>query len=126
MRCAVRRSGMGLIGVFALLLAAPALAAPTPSPALSSASAKRAWLGVTTQELSDDLRDALDIKNDGVLVNRVVAGSPAERAGLRKGDVIISFKDRSVDSPSALADAVQTAGVGATANLRVVRRGAIQ
>src|SRR5215831_6833965 len=128
MRCAVRRSGMGLTGVFLLLLAVPALSAPAPStaPSSSTTSSKRAWLGVTTQELSDDLRDALDIKNDGVLVNRVVTGSPAEKAGLKKGDVIISFRDHSVDSPSALADAVQTAGVGTSASMRVVRRGAIQ
>jgi serine protease Do len=116
MRCAVRRSILGLSGVLLLVLTAPVLAAPT----------QKAWLGVTTQELSDELRDALDIKNDGVLVNRVLTGSPAEKAGLRKGDVIISFNDRSVDSPPALADAVQTAGVGASVNLRVVRRGSIQ
>jgi len=116
MRCAVRRSILGLTGALLLVLTAPVLAAPT----------QKAWLGVTTQELSDELRDALDIKNDGVLVNRVLTGSPAEKAGLRKGDVIISFNDRSVDSPPALADAVQTAGVGASVNLRVVRRGSVQ
>ena len=116
MRSVVRSSTSGLIGLFLLLLASPVLAAPAP----------KAWLGVTTQELSDELRDALDIKNDGVLVNRVVTGSPAEKAGLRKGDVIISINDHSVDSPSALADAVSTAGVGTTASLRVVRRGTIQ
>jgi membrane-associated protease RseP (regulator of RpoE activity) len=116
MRHAVRSSSPGLLGVFLLLLAAPVLAAPTP----------KAWLGVTTQELSDELRDALDIKNDGVLVNRVVTGSPAEKAGMRKGDVILSINDHSVGSPAALADAVSSAAVGSTAALRVVRRGSIQ
>ena len=116
MRCAVRRSILGLTGVLLLVSTAPVLAAPT----------QKAWLGVMTQELSDELRDALDIKNDGVLVNRVVTGSPAEKAGMRKGDVIISFGSHSVGSPSALADAVQTAGVGASVSMRVVRKGAIQ
>lgn len=125
MRSIIRSSGSGLIGLLLLLVASPVLAAPAPAPAPAQ-KAQKAWLGVMTQDLSDDLRDALDIKNDGVLVNRVVAGSPAEKAGLRKGDVIISMNDHSVASPSALADAVSTAGVGSTAALRVVRRGSIQ
>jgi S1-C subfamily serine protease len=107
---------LGLTGILLLVLAAPVLAAP----------AQKAWLGVMTQELSDDLRDALDIKNDGVLVNRVVTGSPADKAGMRKGDVIISFGNHSVGSPSALADAVQTSGIGSSVSMRVVRKGAIQ
>ena len=63
MRIAVRRRGLGLVlGLFVLGLAAPSFAAPT-----------RAWLGVTTQSVTEDLRDALDLRGDGVLVNSVVS-----------------------------------------------------
>src|SRR5262245_32903703 len=70
------------------------------------------WLGVTTQEITGDLRDGLSYSGRGVLVNRVVADSPAERAGIRKGDVIVSFNSRSVDSPDELVDLVRSALIG--------------
>jgi serine protease Do len=116
MRCAVRRSLPVLTGILLFLLAVPALAA----------TAQKAWLGVRTQEMSDALREALDVKNDGVLIDDVVPGSPAAKAGLRKGDVIISINDHSVASPAALSDAVSVAAVGSTASMRVVRQGSIQ
>ncbi len=51
-----------------------------------------AWLGVFTQPLTDDLAEYWDLpKRGGVVVSTVVEGSPAEEAGLRRGDVITSF-----------------------------------
>src|SRR5512145_2877765 len=50
----------------------------------------RAWLGVTSQEITTDLREGLNYKGDGVLVSRVVVDSPADRAGIKKGDVLVS------------------------------------
>jgi serine protease Do len=81
------------------------------------------WLGVTTQEITDELREGLDYRGSGVIVNRVSADSPAERAGIRKGDVIVSFNSRSVDSPSELSDVVRSARVGQTVSVTVVRDG---
>ena len=56
-----------------------------------------AWLGVFTQPLTDDLGEYWDLPLDGgVVVSTVIAGSPADRAGLRMGDVITSFNDQPV------------------------------
>lgn len=51
-----------------------------------------AWLGVFTQPLVDDLAEywGLD-KNGGIVISTVIAGSPAERTGLRSGDIIVNF-----------------------------------
>ncbi len=81
------------------------------------------WLGVTTQEITGELRDGLDYRGSGVLVNRVIADSPAERAGFRKGDVIVSFDSRSIDSPSELVEVVRAARVGQAVAVTVVRDG---
>ncbi|MEO5616163.1 MAG: PDZ domain-containing protein [Candidatus Eisenbacteria bacterium] len=116
MRSTVRRWSLGLIpGLFMLSIAVPALAKPD-----------KAWLGVTTQRVTEELRDALDLKGDGVLVNRVVLNGPADRAGIRNGDVITTVNGRAVDSPAELAEAVQNLSVGSSARVRVLRRNGAQ
>lgn len=117
MRTAIRRLGLGLAsGLFLLGLTTAAHAAP----------AATAWLGVTTQELTDELRDALDLRGSGVLVNSVIRDGPADRAGLRKGDVITSFNGHDVETPGELSDAVRDEEVGATATVKVLRHGSPQ
>jgi len=88
-----------------------------------TAIASDGWLGVETQSVTEDLRDALDLRGDGVLVNRVVDGSPAERAGIRKGDIIVSVNGHNVESPSELSSVIRGENSGASASVRVYRRG---
>lgn len=104
---------LGLLpGLFALGIAGVALA-----------QSGNGWLGVSTQAVTEELRDALDLRGDGVLVNRVVSGSPADRAGIRKGDVITAVNGRSVESPEELADVVRAQSAGSSASVRIARRG---
>src|SRR5439155_17880696 len=84
-------------------------------------SGERAWLGVYTQTLSPELREGMSYKGQGVPVNRVVEDSPADRAGVQKGDVITSVNSRAVDSPEALADLVGRGKSGQSISLRVMR-----
>lgn len=85
------------------------------------------WLGVYTQSISDGLRDGIDYDGDGgVLVNRVVDGSPADEAGIEKGDVIVSVNSRAVDSPDALARIVRASRPGQSVAIRIVRDGDAQ
>ena len=89
-------AGLGL-SLIVLLSAVPAARADRDSDS-------HGWLGIYTQALTSELREGLDYRGDGVLVNRVVPGSPADKAGIEKGDVIVSVNMRSVDSPDKLAD----------------------
>ncbi len=58
-----------------------------------------AWLGVFTQPLTDDLADYWGIAKDGgVVVSTIIQGSPADRAGLRMGDVITSFNGHPISA----------------------------
>lgn len=81
------------------------------------------WLGVSTQELTSSLREGLEYDGDGVLVTRVMPGSPADRAGLRKGDVVLSFNSRTLTSPEQLRSLVNDARPGRPVALRIVRDG---
>jgi len=97
-----------------------AVASLTP---VVSQAAEQGWLGVSTQELSSGLRAGLDYEGDGVLVTRVIDDSPADRAGLRKGDILVSFNSRTLSSPDQLRELVTDAGPGRTVALRIVRDG---
>jgi len=94
-------------------LAARARAQDTPRP----------WLGVSTQEITSDLREGLNYKGAGVLVSRVVSDSPASRAGIKKGDVLVSLNSRTIDTPDELTDVVRAAKVGQSVALSIVRDG---
>ncbi len=91
---------------------------------IAVAAQARPWLGVVTQSVDGDLRESLDLRDDGVLVNRVVPDSPADRAGIRKGDVIVRFDGHDVSSPSELVDLVGDQNAGESVSLVVWRDGA--
>lgn len=84
----------------------------------------RGWLGVLIQEVSKDLADSFGLKKAyGALVAQVVEDSPAEKAGLKAGDVIVEFEDEEIDLSSELPHLVGRSKVGSKAALRVVREG---
>jgi C-terminal processing protease CtpA/Prc len=114
-------SGMALA-----LVAVAATSGRAAETTPSSSGTERAWLGVYTQALTPELLEGMSYKGKGVLVNRVVPDSPADRAGVQKGDIITSFNSRTVDTPGALSDLVGQGKVGQSAPLRVVRDGKTQ
>ncbi len=89
-------------------------------PALAQGEA---WLGVYLQEITPELRDGMNYNGPGVLVRRVVSGSPADRAGIERGDVIVRFASRDVGSASELTRAVRGMEPGRQVRVDVVRDG---
>ncbi|TMQ67649.1 MAG: PDZ domain-containing protein [Candidatus Eisenbacteria bacterium] len=83
----------------------------------------RAWLGVYMQSLTSELREGMDYRGEGVLVSRVVLGSPADEAGIRKGDIVVSLNSRNVTSPEELSRAIHESRVGQVVRVTVVRDG---
>jgi serine protease Do len=102
------------------LFAAAALVAALAVPA----SAAPGWLGIATQSTSEDLRKGLDLTRDGLLVDMVSPGSPAEKAGVKKGDVLLSLDGKPVADPMELRRLVRDVEAGRTVTLEVWREGA--
>ena len=96
----------------------------TPALAASSSTTGKGWLGVSTQSTDADLKKGLDLTQDGLLVNQVTRDSPADRAGLEKGDVILTYNSRSVTTPEQLRDLVRNTAPGRAVALGIWRDGA--
>jgi serine protease Do len=84
----------------------------------------RAQLGVSVQPVTSDLAASLGLSDTrGAIVSSVEAGSAAERAGVKRGDVIVSFNGQPVTEYNALRNRVAEAKPGASATVGIVRDG---
>lgn len=83
-----------------------------------------AWLGVYSQDITPELREGMNYNGAGALVTRVVPDSPADRAGVERGDVIVGVGGEDVGSPGDLVEAVGSASEDASIDILVVRDGA--
>jgi serine protease Do len=82
----------------------------------------RGYLGVVIQTLSPELAGKFDVgANGGVLVGDILRGSPAESAGLKRGDVILDFAGRSVHKMQELQRLVAGTRPGTPVRLKVMR-----
>ena len=82
---------------------------------------QRPLLGVEMIETTPELRESMGGRKDaGVLVGKVIAGSAAERGGLKVGDLILSVDGEKIVDPGELAEAIQKSE-GKTVDLEVVR-----
>jgi Do/DeqQ family serine protease len=89
-----------------------------------SGAVKRPWLGAKLQAVTSDIADSMGLKRPaGALVASVLSGSPADRAGLKAGDVITSVDGQSVDDVNAFDYRFATQPLGGKANLGVLRGG---
>jgi len=82
----------------------------------------RGWLGVSIQPLTSELAKGFGLKEpNGVLIADIVQDSPAEKAGLVSGDIIIEFDRKKVDSPQELQKVVAATAPGRAVPLKVWR-----
>lgn len=91
---------------------------------LKSGRVQRAYLGVLIQPVSQDLADQFGVKvREGVAVREVMDGTPAAKAGLKPGDVIIEFGGKPVSEPGELQATVERCPIGSKQEAVVIRDG---
>lgn len=84
----------------------------------------RGWLGVMIQPVTEDLAKSFGLTGEsGALVGDVVKGSPAEKAGIKRGDVILSFNGEKIDAANELPALVATTPAGKVSTMTVLRDG---
>lgn len=85
---------------------------------------RRGQLGVYVQQVTEDIAQSLGMKEArGVIVGSVQKGGAAEKAGLKQGDVIVSFNDSPVNDANELRNLVAATQPGTDANVTVLRDG---
>lgn len=86
--------------------------------------AARGWLGVYIQSITSEMMEAMDLKSlKGVLVNDVIDKSPAEKAGLERGDVVVEFNDDRVVDADQFTKLVRGTKPDDVVNVTVIRDG---
>jgi Do/DeqQ family serine protease len=89
-----------------------------------SATFDRPYVGATFDPVTSEVAEALGLdKARGALVSRVQAGSPAEKAGMKPGEVVTAVNGIPVEHPDALGYRLTTVGIGGTARISVIDNG---
>lgn len=82
----------------------------------------RSWIGLSVQNLTPELIKSHGLKTPtGALVTHVVEGGPADRAGIRKGDVVTGFRGKEISNGETLHNEVAVSPIGKEAKITVLR-----
>lgn len=93
-------------------------------PMLKTGKIVRGYLGVNVQEITPDLKEQFKLENEnGALISQVYPDGPSEKAGLKNGDVIVSFQGKEIKDSKRLPYLVSATPVGTEAEVVVIRKG---
>ena len=89
---------------------------------VSTGEVTRGWIGVEIQELTAELAESFGLPNvDGALIAGVLRDSPAERGGMRPGDVLVAVEGKQVHDPKGMLEIIAALAPGRSAQFRVRR-----
>jgi len=93
-------------------------------PQLEKGKVTRGWLGVSIQEVTEDIAKSFKLKDaKGALVAEVMEDTPAQQGGMERGDIIISFDGKQVETPNELQRIVAGAVPDKKVKVEVIRDG---
>ncbi|PIP44204.1 MAG: hypothetical protein COX17_02805 [Deltaproteobacteria bacterium CG23_combo_of_CG06-09_8_20_14_all_60_8] len=85
---------------------------------------ERGWLGVMIQQVTQELADQFGLERPmGGLVGEVSPGSPADKAGIKAGDIIVTFQGMEISQMNALPSMVAQTTIGTKAEVGLIRQG---
>lgn len=91
---------------------------------MAHSKVERGWLGVTIRNLTPELAKTAHVETStGALITDVVKGGPAEKAGLKKNDVVIAYKHKEIPDSATLRNDVAETPVGQSVKLTILRDG---
>ena len=89
---------------------------------IDGGNVKRAYLGIVLQPVDKDLSEALGLeKQEGILISEVMKDSPASKAGLQQGDIVIQYNDKAVKNVAKFRNEVAMMNPGSDIKLKILR-----
>ncbi len=90
----------------------------------SHGKVERGWLGVQIQDVTRELAESFSMNRPhGALVAKVIAKSPAEKGGLKIGDIIVKFKDQKIETSAELPPIVGMTPINQKSSVEIIRQG---
>ena len=90
---------------------------------IETGTVTRGWFGVEVADITPELAESLGLKGtDGAIIGAIERGSPAERSGMRLGDVIVAVNGRTVANSTATLNAIAGVTPGQSVPVKVMRR----
>ena len=84
----------------------------------------RSFLGIYMQDINEEIYEAMDLDSmQGAIIGEIVAGSPAEEAGLEASDIIVGFEDKTINNGSELKNLISNTKPGSKVKLNILRSG---
>lgn len=92
---------------------------------ITNGSVTRGWIGVEPQNLSKELSQSLGLplNTEGVLLSGVLEGGPADRAGMKPGDILSAINNQSIKDVRVLLNLVAQLGPGNNVTAKILRKG---
>jgi S1-C subfamily serine protease len=98
------------------------LAKPVMEQIISTGQVVRGYIGVGFTDLTPEMIRVLDAKTDkGAVIGQVVPGGPAERAGLRRGDIVVAINNKPTANVTSLRNQISELPPGTRAPIKVAR-----
>ena len=89
---------------------------------IQSGSVTRGWVGIAVQDLTPELAESFKLKEmHGVLIAEVVRGSPADKAGIKAGDILISIDGKAMEDSTTMLETISALPPGKVAVLKLLR-----
>jgi serine protease DegQ len=90
---------------------------------IETGSVVRGWFGVEVADISPELAESLGLKGTrGAIIGAIERGSPAEKSGMKLGDVIVAVNDKAVSNSTATLNAIASVPPGKSVPVKVMRR----
>ncbi len=89
---------------------------------IQNGSVTRGWVGIAVQELTPELLESFKLKDtQGVLIAEVVRGSPADKSGIKAGDILVSIDGKPLPDSTAMLETISGLAPGKIALLKLLR-----
>jgi serine protease DegQ len=89
---------------------------------IQNGSVTRGWIGVAVQDLTPELLESFKLGDvQGVLIAEVVRGSPADKSGVKAGDILLSIADKSLTDSTIMLETISSLPPGKVTTLKLLR-----